>query len=54
MKLIYIKSSFGFTFEQRNCSTQNKNCFEKFIEELDFEEPSTQAKHLGVWILHED
>ena len=29
-----------------------KNYFEKFIEELDFAELSTQANHLRVWILH--
>ena len=34
--------------------TQNKKYFEKFIEEVDFAELSTQAKHLSVWILHED
>ena len=55
IKLIYIKKiSFGFTFELRNYSTQNKNYFEKFIEELDFSELSTQAKHLRVQLLHED
>ena len=34
--------------------TTQKNYFEKFIEELDFLKLSTQAKHLGVWILHDD
>ena len=31
-----------------------KNYFKKFIEELDFAELSKQAKHLRMWILHED
>ena len=31
-----------------------KKYFEKFIEELDFVELSTQTKHLRVWILHDD
>ena len=33
---------------------RKKNDFEKFIEEFDFVELSTQAKHLTVWILHGD
>ena len=28
------------------------NYLEKFTEEPDFAELHTQAKHLGVWILH--
>ena len=35
-------------------SKKKKNCFEKFIEDLDFVELSTQAKHVRVWILHDD
>ena len=42
IKLIYIKSY------KTSYSTQNKNYFEKFIEELDFAELPTQAKHLRV------
>ena len=34
--------------------SKEKNYFEKFVEELDFAELSTQAKHLRVWILHDD
>ena len=31
-----------------------KKYFEKFIEELDFVELSTQVKHLRVCVLHDD
>ena len=31
-----------------------KHHFEKFIEEFDFVELSTQPKYLRVWILHSD
>ena len=31
-----------------------KNYFEKFIEELDFVEFTTLAKHLRLWILQDD
>ena len=37
-----------------NNETTKKNYFEKFIEEVAFVELSTQAKHLKVWILHDD
>ena len=37
-----------------NNETTKKNYFEKFIEEVAFVELSTQAKHLRVWILHDD
>ena len=43
-----------FGLHSNNETTQKTNYFEKFIEEFDFVELSTQAKHLRVWILHGD
>ena len=38
---------------QQKKTNQEKNFLEKFIEELDFIELPTQAKHPRVWILHD-
>ena len=48
-----ITSKVHFGLHSNNETTiLKKNYFEKFIEELDFVELSTQAKYLRVWILH--
>ena len=49
-----MRGSFWSTFEQQNYGSKKKHYFEKFIEELDFLELSTQAKHLRVQILYDN
>ena len=39
---------------QKKFNQSIKNYFDKFIEELDFVELHTQAKHPRVWILHDE
>ena len=53
--LVYIQIK-NFCAQKKTKQNKNKQTsyFEKFIEELDFVEISTQAKHLRVCILHDD
>ena len=53
-KLIWVYIQITKLYYIATLITQNKKYFEKFIEELDFAELSTQAKPLRVLILHED
>ena len=42
------------SFQLRIVKLLKKNYFKKFVEEPDFVELSTQAKHLRFWILYDD
>ena len=52
IKVFFFLGSFEFSYVRiKKLQYLKKNYFEKFIEELDFEKLSTQAKHLRVCIL---
>ena len=53
IKLIYIKS-LGLYLNNETTVLQTKTIWRSLLNNLDFADLSTQAKHLRVWILHED